>query len=138
MTIEEVENVDHFVNNLENIETPSQLVAGLRDPLLQKFLLLNTSADLSSRLDFWLLRSFEEELETLREGFGLSTTLSELLAAVVNYTESSKVFLRSISVNWSVSANSRARLFCQSHNISLQHTSHCGMDLQISGLSSTS
>jgi centromere protein I len=98
MTIEEVENVDHFVKNLENIEPPSQLIAGLRDPLLQKFLMLNTSADLSSRLEFWLLRSFEDELEVLREGFGLSPTLSELLAAIISYTESSKVSLHSISV----------------------------------------
>jgi centromere protein I len=93
MTIEEVESVNHFVDNLERIEPPSQLEAGLQDPVLQKYLMLNTSADLSARLDFWLQRSFEDELETLREGFGLSPTLSELLAAIVSYTESSKVCL---------------------------------------------
>jgi centromere protein I len=91
MTIEDVETVDHFVDNLERIEPPSQLIAGLRDPLLQKYLMLNTFPDTSNRLEFWLLRSFEEELEILREGFGLSPTLSELLVAVVSYTESSKV-----------------------------------------------
>jgi centromere protein I len=90
-----VENVDHFVENLERIEPPSQLVAGLSDPLLQKFLMIDDSANSANsakRLDFWLLRYFEEELETLRDGFGLSPSLSELLAAIVSYTESCKVF----------------------------------------------
>lgn len=91
LTIEEVENVDHFVDNLERIEPPSQLIAGLQDPLLQKFLIMNTSIDSARRLELWLLLSFEEEMETLREGFGLSPSLSELLGAVVSYTESSKV-----------------------------------------------
>jgi centromere protein I len=93
MTIEEVENADHLVENLENIEAPSQLVAGLNDPVMQKYVLLHTSTDLLNRLDFWLERSFEDELETLREGFGLSPTLSDLLAAIVSYTESTKVYL---------------------------------------------
>jgi centromere protein I len=95
VTIEEVESVDHLVGNLENIESPSQLVAGLHDPVLQKYLMLNASTDSSRRLDFWLQRSFEDELETLREGFGLSPTLSELLSGIVSYTESTKVFYRS-------------------------------------------
>lgn len=108
MTIEEVESADHFVNNLERIEPPSQLIAGLRDPLLQKFLLLDTSVESSKRLEFWLLRYFEEELETFREGFGLSSSLSELLAALVSYTESSKVSTWSCSCKYGSNAHSLA------------------------------
>ncbi|KAF2432215.1 Mis6-domain-containing protein [Tothia fuscella] len=93
MTIEDVEDVEHFVENLERIEPPSQLVAGLRNPLLQKFLMIDESVESVRRLEFWLSRYFEEELETLKEGFGVSPSLSELLAAAVSYTESSKTLL---------------------------------------------
>lgn len=90
VTLEEVQNVDDFVDNLERIEPPSQIIAGLRDPLLQKYLLLSTSTDGAQRLEFWLLRYFEEELETLKEGFGLSATLPEMLSALASHTEASK------------------------------------------------
>ena len=96
VTLEDVENADHFVDNLEKIEPPSQLVAGLRDPLLQKYLMLGSSAELERRLEFWLLRYFEEELESLREGFGLTVTLSDTLSAIVSYSESSKVWTLAI------------------------------------------
>ena len=90
ITLEDIQNVDDFVDKLELIEPPSQIIAGLRDPLLQKYLLLSTSRDASQRLEFWLLRYFEEEIETLREGFSLSVTLPEILSALTSYTESSK------------------------------------------------
>jgi centromere protein I len=92
VTLEDVENADHFVDILEKIEPPSQLVAALRDPLLQKYLMLGSSVDSERRLEFWLLRYFGEELETLREGFGLSATLSDTLSAIISYSESSKVW----------------------------------------------
>ncbi|RDI77663.1 hypothetical protein Vi05172_g12329 [Venturia inaequalis] len=93
VTLEDVESAEHFVENLEKLEPPSQIVAGLRDPLLQKYLMLGSSADSERRLEFWLSQYFEEELETLREGFGLSATLSDTLSAIVSYTESSKTLL---------------------------------------------
>ena len=89
-TLEDIRNVDDFVNKLELIEPPSQIIAGLQDPLLQKYILLRISKDASQRLEFWLLRHFEEEIETLKEGFGLSVTLPEILSALASYTESSK------------------------------------------------
>ncbi|TID19945.1 Mis6-domain-containing protein [Venturia nashicola] len=93
VTLEDVESAGQFAENLEKLEPPSQLVAGLRDPLLQKYLMLGSSADSKRRLEFWLSQYFEEELETLREGFGLSATLSDTLSAIVSYTESSKALL---------------------------------------------
>ena len=92
-TLEEVQSVSDFVEHLEDLETPSQLAAGLQDPLLQKLLILDCSDDASRRLDFWLLRYFEEELEILREGFGLSPTLPEILSGLAKYIEVSKVGL---------------------------------------------
>lgn len=126
-----MENVDHFVDNLERIEAPSQLVAGLRDPLLQKYLMLGFSADLERRLEFWLLRNFEEEMETLREGFGMSMTLSDTLSAIVSYTESSKVggllLLGAFCSNDFVIL----RLYFPSYSNSLRLIYRCGTVLQI-------
>lgn len=86
-----MQNATDLVEHLEEIETPSQLVSALRDPLLQKFLMLGGSTDSQSRLDFWLTRYFEEELENIREGFGLSATLPEIFSGLASYTETSKV-----------------------------------------------
>ncbi|KAJ4302232.1 hypothetical protein N0V88_002368 [Collariella sp. IMI 366227] len=55
VTLEEIDNAESFVNNLEKIELPAQLVAVLADPLLQKFLLLRPDGEASSRISNWLM-----------------------------------------------------------------------------------
>ncbi|KAK4043064.1 Mis6-domain-containing protein [Parachaetomium inaequale] len=55
VTLEEIDNAESFVKNLEKIELPTQLVAVLADPLLQKFLLLRPDAEASSRISNWLM-----------------------------------------------------------------------------------
>ena len=89
-TLEEIQNASELVEFLELLEAPSQIASALRDPLLQKFLYLSGSGDARQRLDFWLQRYLAEELDNIREGFGLSATLSELLTGLVGYTEASK------------------------------------------------
>jgi centromere protein I len=89
--LEDIDSVESFVNNLERLEPPSQLIAGLSDPLVQKYLLLNKSADSVRRLEFWLETNFEAEIEILQEGFGLSPSLTEILSALLSYTEFTKV-----------------------------------------------
>ncbi|PHH89259.1 hypothetical protein CDD83_6394 [Cordyceps sp. RAO-2017] len=54
VTLEEVDNVTSFVQNLERIELPNQLVAVLADPLLQKLLMLRPSAESDRRVVNWL------------------------------------------------------------------------------------
>jgi centromere protein I len=93
VTLEDIDSVEAFVEKLETIEPPSQLVSGLKDPLLQKYLMLNTSDESSRRLEFWLQHYFEEEIGLLQEGFGLSPSLSELLSGLVGYTETTKVLI---------------------------------------------
>jgi centromere protein I len=53
--LEEIDNAESFVKNLEKIELPTQLVAVLADPLLQKFLLLRPDVEASSRVSNWLM-----------------------------------------------------------------------------------
>jgi centromere protein I len=91
--LEDIDSVESFVNNLERLEPPSQLIAGLSDPLVQKYLLLNKSADSVRRLEFWLETNFEAEIEILQEGFGLSPSLTEILSALLSYTEFTKVWM---------------------------------------------
>ncbi|KAK3377995.1 Mis6-domain-containing protein [Podospora didyma] len=55
VTLEEIDKVDDLVGNLENIELPTQLVAIMADPLLQKLLLLRPDAEAYSRIGNWLM-----------------------------------------------------------------------------------
>ena len=89
--LEDIDSVESFVNNLERIEPPSQLIAGLGDPLVQRYLLLNKSAESVRRLEFWLETSLEMEIEIIQEGFGLSPTLTEIISTLLSYTEFTKV-----------------------------------------------
>jgi len=84
---------------------------------LQKFLQLRGSGDAEQRLEFWLSSYLDAELEILRDGFGLSATLSELLTALVSFTETSKAlpfvaerFLRAYLPLWNGSSDSGAIL----------------------------
>lgn len=54
VTLEEIEDAESFVENLDKLELPAQLVAILADPLLQKLLLLRPSAEGFSRISNWL------------------------------------------------------------------------------------
>ncbi|KAK4127602.1 Mis6-domain-containing protein [Parathielavia appendiculata] len=55
VTLEEIDNAESFVKKLEKIELPTQLVAVLADPLLQKLLLLRPDAEGFSRISNWLM-----------------------------------------------------------------------------------
>jgi centromere protein I len=85
--LEEIESVNEFVDKLEKIELPNQLVASLRDPLLHKFLQLKPSVSISQRIDQWLLAFFEDQLETP----GSEKTILEMLEAIRDYTNHTKV-----------------------------------------------
>jgi centromere protein I len=91
VTLEEIGSVQSFVENLSKIEPPAQIVSALKDPLLQKFMMLKVSEDSEMRLDFWLERYFEDELDLIHQGFGMSPSLSDVLRALSIYTESTKV-----------------------------------------------
>ncbi|KAF2397240.1 Mis6-domain-containing protein [Trichodelitschia bisporula] len=112
VTLEEIDSAEHFVENLERIDPPSQIVAGLTDPLLQKYLMLGLSSDVPDRLRFWLLQYFDEELQSIKEGFGLSTSLPSLLSGLISYTEATKIlcplvqaFLIQYIPHWDGSSN---------------------------------
>lgn len=76
-----------FIQRLEKIEPPNQLVAVIQDPLLQKFLQLKASEVYAKRVDSWLMAFFEDQLEA-----GSSfVEIIEMLKSIQGYTHYTKV-----------------------------------------------
>ena len=79
--------MEEFVQKLEKIAIPNQIVAVIRDPLLQKYLQLNSSTDIERRIDNWLLTFFEDHIQTT----GSEGRIVEMLEAILDYTQFTKV-----------------------------------------------
>jgi len=74
--------------------------------------MLRTSPELEQRLNFWLETYFEEEIDLIQEGFGLSPSLSEILRGLVSFTETTRSlhpaaerFLRTYLPLWDGNSN---------------------------------
>ncbi|PGH17258.1 hypothetical protein AJ80_04900 [Polytolypa hystricis UAMH7299] len=67
-SLEELRNVRDFVQKLDKIELPNQIVSSLSDPLAQKYLLLVQNEGATKRLESWLDSFLEDELDRIREG----------------------------------------------------------------------
>ncbi|KAK6610624.1 hypothetical protein H4I96_02222 [Botrytis cinerea] len=87
ITLEEVGDVDEFIQKLEKIELPNQLVASIHDPLLQKLLHLRSSETTLQRIDYWLLAFFEDQLENGRSS---ETQIADMLELILQYTRFTK------------------------------------------------
>ncbi|OTA92290.1 hypothetical protein M434DRAFT_396534 [Hypoxylon sp. CO27-5] len=85
ITLEEIENVDGFVNNLEKVELPNQLIAVLGDPLLQKLLILKPDNEAHQRVGSWLA-SYGQDLMSGEPGVDPRDCL-EILKAYVSSTK---------------------------------------------------
>ncbi|KAK4175726.1 Mis6-domain-containing protein [Triangularia setosa] len=88
VTLEELDSAEGFVNNLEKIEMPSQLVAVLADPLLQKFLLLRPSEQASQRIGNWLMACVGD----VASGDTDASFLLDMVDVIHDYVLSSKEF----------------------------------------------
>jgi centromere protein I len=82
--------VNDFIQKLEKIELPNQLVAVLGDPLLQKLLLLKSSETIARRVDNWLLAFFEDQLQSIENG---QRHILETLEAIRDYVRYIKVWI---------------------------------------------
>ncbi|KAL7931174.1 Mis6 domain-containing protein, partial [Trichoderma chlorosporum] len=86
VTLEEIENVTGFVQNMDRMELPNQLVAVLADPLLQKLLLLRPNAEAYQRVANWL----NSVLQNVIDGDADEATLWEVLDVVREFVVQSK------------------------------------------------
>ncbi|CEJ81095.1 hypothetical protein VHEMI01241 [[Torrubiella] hemipterigena] len=86
VTLEEVENVSSFVQKMDKLEMPNQLVAVLADPLLQKLLILRPSAEANQRIANWL----NAVMQDIIEGEADYATLWEVLSVVRDFVVQTK------------------------------------------------
>lgn len=88
--MEEIDDVNDFIQKLEKIQLPNQMVAVFGDPLLQKLLQLNSSNTTSQRIDYWLTAFFEDQLQNPESW---DTAILEMLTAILGYARLTKVRL---------------------------------------------
>lgn len=79
--------MDALVGNLEKIELPTQLVAVLADPLLQKLLLLRPTAEGFTRVSNWITACMGD----VASGDGDINFLLDVLDVIHDYTISTRV-----------------------------------------------
>ncbi|KAI4934114.1 hypothetical protein J4E86_011496 [Alternaria arbusti] len=86
-TLEGIDSVDDFVEKLDRIEPPGQLIALLVDPLLQKYVDLKPSPITAGRLGNWLATCLEEQFEEHQQGTGNEQYLYEVLDGLLRYVQ---------------------------------------------------
>ena len=111
--MEEIENVNGFVQNIDKLELPNQLVAVLADPLLQKLLVLRPSQESQQRIANWL----NSVLQDVIDGDADETTLFDVLDILRDFVVPTKVCVTnltfmSISLTLTDLTPAVAQLFC--------------------------
>ncbi|KAA8895854.1 Mis6-domain-containing protein [Sphaerosporella brunnea] len=98
VALEDVQDVDDFVQKLDKLELPNQLVAVLEDPLLQKYLALRPSATSNERINNWLAACLEDELRLTKSSStpGAAARTGMLLSQIVKYTRFTRQLLPSV------------------------------------------
>ncbi len=92
VTLEGIDNVEDFVEKLDRIEPPGQLVSYLTDPLLQKYVDLNPSPITLARIDLWLATCLEEQYEAHRYGNSDRHYLSHILGGLLKSAQYTRVY----------------------------------------------
>lgn len=90
MTLEGIDNVEDFVENLERIEAPGQMVSFLTDPLLQKYVELNDSPIIIQRIQLWLSTCLEDQYNAIKEGAVDPRYLSDILDGLLKHARYTK------------------------------------------------
>lgn len=97
-SLEEIRDTDHFVEKLDKIELPNQIISTLGDALAQKYLYLIQSESANHRLDEWLRSFLEDELEQMREED--DDDERERLSYVLSFVEGYASFTKVRSLYW--------------------------------------
>jgi centromere protein I len=83
--------VKDFVEKLDRIEPPGQLISFLTDPLLQKYVDLKPSPTTLRRIDLWLSTCLEEQYNAVKMGAVDASYLSEILDGLLKHAHYTKV-----------------------------------------------
>ncbi|KAL4898606.1 Mis6-domain-containing protein [Aspergillus ambiguus] len=107
-SLEELRGIEHFVDKIDKIELPNQIISTLGDNIAQKYLFLVESEAASHRLDDWLKSFLSDQLDAAQndwndENESLGYILS-LCVAYVQYTKEVPAavtsFLKSYLRSW--------------------------------------
>lgn len=91
-SLEEIRDINHFVDKFDKIELPNQIVSTLGDSMGQKYLHLIRSEVADHRLNEWLRSFLEDKLEHIRQDDDDEPeALSYVLSFVEGYASYTKV-----------------------------------------------
>lgn len=95
-SLEEIRDTNHFVDKIDKIELPNQIISMLGNTMAQKYLHLAQSKAADHRLDEWLRNFLQDKLDQRQEGDDNedSGILSDLLEFVEGYAAYTKVSLK--------------------------------------------
>ncbi|EAA58129.1 hypothetical protein AN6600.2 [Aspergillus nidulans FGSC A4] len=106
-SLEELRSVTHFVERLDKIELPNQIISTITHDFAQKYLFLVQPEIADRRLNDWLQAFLSEHLESARDFDDGVETLGYVLNLVVGYAQYTKnipeaflTFLRSYLPIW--------------------------------------
>ncbi|KAL5121455.1 hypothetical protein ACEQ8H_000527 [Pleosporales sp. CAS-2024a] len=99
VTLEGIDNVEDFVERLDRIEPPGQMIAFLTDPLLQKYIDLRPSIITAARIHLWISACLEDLYESERFGTTDPRYRAELLHGLFKHAEN-KGELHPVVVNF--------------------------------------
>lgn len=91
MTLEGIDTVEAFIERLDRIEPPGQLISFLTDPLLQKFVDLSPSPAASARIGLWLATCLEDQITSAAQNVEDSALLAEILDGILQHARYTKV-----------------------------------------------
>ncbi|KAF1967378.1 Mis6-domain-containing protein [Bimuria novae-zelandiae CBS 107.79] len=87
VTLEGIDNVEDFVEKLDLIDPPGQMVSFLTDPLLQKYVELRDTPIISRRIQLWLESCLEDQYNASREGVVDVRYLSQILEGLLRHVQ---------------------------------------------------
>lgn len=91
-SLEELRDVEHFVEKVDRIELPNQIISTLGDSMAQKYLHLVQSEAAHHRLDEWLKNFLQDQLELIQgEDEDDSEILDHVLSFIAGYSAYTKV-----------------------------------------------
>lgn len=102
-SLEEIRDIDHFVERLDKIELPNQIISTLGDAMAQKYLHLIQSESANHRLDEWMRSFLEDKLEHIRDE---DDEEPETLSYVLSFVEGYASFTKVRSLYWPLDAQS--------------------------------
>ncbi|KAJ5180210.1 hypothetical protein N7492_003420 [Penicillium capsulatum] len=92
-SLEEIRDITHFVDKLDKIELPNQIVSTLGDSMGQKYLHLIQSEAANHRLNEWLRNFLEDKLQRIHDDDDDPEALSYVLSFVEAYASYAKYLL---------------------------------------------